>query len=189
MVFKLIVLCCSLLCLEAAGQLFHPVSNMPSYSVVSIHQSDPSETEPHGSVTQDSYQAERTTIRDVLAYAFGLGYEQELINAPAWVLNERFDVQAKLDGDQLTEFRKLNRDQREEQMRLMMQSALAERLQLTYHFGTRTLSVFELQVAKSGFKCPADTTSPPAIADPTRPHSVGTTHRLRRHLHGMHHGP
>ena len=157
-------------CCEATAQLLHPVPKQPAYSVVSIRPSDPSESEPHGSVTEDMYHAERTTVRDLIAYAFGLGFEQELVNAPPWVLNDRFDVQAKLDGDQLVDFRKLDRDEREEQMRLMMQSALADRLQLTYHFGTRFLSVYELRVAKGGFKCPLDIKSPPAIADPARPH-------------------
>ena len=78
-------------------------------------------------------------------------------------------MQAKLDDDQLASFLKLDRNGREEQMRLMMQSVLADRLRLTYHFSTRTLPVFELQLAKGGLKCPQDTTSPPAIADPTLP--------------------
>jgi hypothetical protein len=155
---------------QAAAQLFHPVPKLPSYSTVSIRPSDPSESESHGSVAEGTYRAERTTVRELIAYAFGLGFEQELVNAPSWVLNDRFDVQAKLVEDQLADFHKLNRNEREEQMRLMMQSTLADRFQLTYHFGTRSLSVFELQIAKGGFKCPLDTTSPPAIADPNRPH-------------------
>ena len=158
-----------LLCAHAAAQLLHPASKLPSYSVVSIRPSDPSEEQTHGTITPDTYRAERITLRELIAYAFGLGYEQELVGAPSWVRNDRFDVQAKLDEDQLADFLKLNRDGREEQMRLMMQSVLAERLQLTYHFSTRTLPVFELQLAKGGLKCPQDTTSPPAIADPTLP--------------------
>jgi bla regulator protein BlaR1 len=159
-----------LLCAGSSAQLFHPVPNLPSYSTVSIRPSDPWEIEPHGSVTEGTYRAQRTTVRELIAYAFGLGFEQELVNAPAWVLNDRFDLQAKLVEDQLKAFQKLGRNEREEQMRLMMQSTLAERFQLAYYFGSRTLSVFELQIAKGGSKCPLDTTSPPAIADPTRPH-------------------
>ena len=158
-----------LLCAHAAAQVLHPAPKLPSYSVVSIRPSDPSEEQTHGTITPDTYRAERITLRELIAYAFGLGYEQELVGAPSWVLNERFDVQAKLDNDQLDDFLKLNRDGREEQMRLMMQSVLAERLHLTYHFSTRSLPVFELQLAKGGLKCPQDTTSPTAIADPTLP--------------------
>lgn len=141
-----------LLCANAAAQLLHPAPKLPSYSVVSIRPSNPSEEQTHGSITPDTYRAERITLRELIAYAFGLGYEQELVGAPSWVLNDRFDVQAKLDDDQLAGFQKLNRDGREEQMRLMMQSVLAERLHLTYHFSTRSLPVYELQVAKGGLQ-------------------------------------
>ena len=164
-------LCICLLCCKVGpAQLLHPISTLPSYSVVSIRPSSPTEDQPHGRLNQDGYYAEHTTVKELIAYAFGLGYEQELVNAPSWVLNERFDVQGKLDAEQLADFGTFTRDKREEQMRLMMQSVLTERFQLTYHFATRTLSVYELQVARGGFKCPQDISSPPAIADPTRPH-------------------
>jgi uncharacterized protein (TIGR03435 family) len=152
-----------------SAQLLHPVATMPSYSVVSIRPSDPSEEGMHGETTQDKYRADRTTVRDLIAYAFGLGYEQELANAPAWVLNQRFDVQAKLDDAQVAASRKLDRNDREERMRLMMQAMLSERFHLTYHFEVHSLPVYELQIVKGGLKCPEDTASPPAIADPTRP--------------------
>ena len=158
-----------LLYANAAAQLLHPAPKLPSFSVVSIRPSNPAEDQAHGTITPDTYRAEHITLRELIAYAFGLGYEQELVGAPSWVLNDRFDVQAKLDEDQLADFGKRNRDGREEQMRLMMQSVLAERLHLTYHFSTRSLSVFELQLTKGGLKCPQDTTSPPAIADPALP--------------------
>jgi uncharacterized protein (TIGR03435 family) len=157
------------LCGQASAQLLHPALPMPSFSVVSIRPSKPNEEAPHGSTTVDTYRAERTTVREVLAYAFGLGYEDELANAPSWVTNDRFDVQGKLDDDQVAALGKLNRNDREGQMRLMMQSMLAERFHLTYHFETRHLAVYQLEIAKSGLRCPPDTTSPPAIADPSRP--------------------
>ena len=169
MILRFSALLVCLVCARAEAQLLHPAPKLPSYSVVSIRPSNPSEEQTHGSTSPDLYRAERITLRELIAYAFGLGYEQELVGAPSWVLSDRFDVQAKLDDDQLADFQRLSRDGREEQMRLMMQAVLADRLQLMYHFSTRPLSVFELQLAKSGFKCPQDTTSPPAIADPTRP--------------------
>ena len=61
-----------LLCGQAGAQLLHPASSMPSFSVVSVRPSNPSEELPHGSTTVDTYRAERTTLREVLAYAFGL---------------------------------------------------------------------------------------------------------------------
>ena len=83
--------------------------------------------------------------------------------------NDHFDIQGKLDDDQVASLRKLNRIDHDEQIRLMVQSMLVERFHLTYHFETRELPVYLLEIAKSGLKCPRDTTSPPAIADPSRP--------------------
>ena len=158
-----------LLCGQASAQLLHPVSPMPSFSVDSVRPTDPNEDLSHGGVSPDSYRADRTTLKDVLGYAFGLGYDHELVNAPSWITNDHFDIQGKLDDDQVANLRKLSRDDRDEQMRLMVQSILAERFHLTYHFETRELPVYLLQIAKSGLKCPRDTTSKPAIADPSRP--------------------
>ncbi len=142
---------------------------MPSFAVVSVHPNNSDEVVAHGNGSPDSYRVERTTIKDVLAYAFGLGYDHELENAPSWVLNDHFNIEGKLDDDQVASLGKLSRDDRGEQMRLMAQSMLAERFHLTYHFEKRDLPVYLLEIAKGGFKCPRDTTSQPAISDPSRP--------------------
>jgi uncharacterized protein (TIGR03435 family) len=153
----------------AGAQLLHPATPMPSFAVVSVRATDPNAERSGGGTSPDSYRAERTTMEQVLAYAFGLGYEHELVGAPAWVAKEPFDIQGKLDEEQVAALRKLSRDDREEQMRWMVQSMLTERFQLRYHFETRELPVYVLEVAKGGLKCPRDTTSQPAIPDVSRP--------------------
>jgi len=158
-----------LLCGSASAQLLHPASPMPSFIVASVHLTDPHQEISRGGVSPDSYRAERTTIKEVLAYAFGLGYDHELVNAPTWITNEHFDIQGKLDDDQVAALHKLSRDDRDEQMRLMVQSMLVERFHLSYHFETRELPVYLLKIARGGLKCAPDTTSPPAIPDPSRP--------------------
>lgn len=160
---------CILLCSVASAQLLHPTSPMPSFDVVSVRPTNPNQDLSNGGVSPDSYHAERTTIEPVLAYAFGISYDKELANAPAWITNEHFDIQGKLDDAQVASLHKLSPDDRDQQMRLMVQSLLAERFHLTYHFETRVLPVYLLEIAKGGLKCTRDTTSKPAIADPSRP--------------------
>jgi uncharacterized protein (TIGR03435 family) len=164
-----LLLSCTLLCVSASGQLLHPSTPMPGFSVVSVRPTDPKEDFPRGAITADAYRANRMTIQNVLSYAFGLGYDRELVNAPSWVTSQHFDIEGKLDQEQVAMRSKLSRDDRDEQMRLMVQSMLAERFHLTYHFETRELPVYNLVIAKSGLKCTRDTTSKPAIADPSKP--------------------
>ncbi len=143
---------------------------MPSFSVVSVVPSKPDDRNGWTGSNDDSYHARLTVIKDVLAYAFGIGYDQEMSKLPpAWVSNDRFDIVGKLDDEQIAAYHAMDRYAREAQMRLMVQSLLKDRFHLVYHFESRELPLYRLQIAKGGFKCPRDTTSPPAIADPSRP--------------------
>jgi len=58
---------------------------------------------------------------------------------PKWVINDRFDIQARADGNPS-----------KDQMRLMMQSLLADRFKLAVHYETRRLPVFALVLANPG---------------------------------------
>jgi len=58
---------------------------------------------------------------------------------PKWVINDHFDIQARADGNPS-----------KDQMRLMMQSLLADRFKLAVHYETRRLPVFALVLATPG---------------------------------------
>ena len=58
---------------------------------------------------------------------------------PAWVTEERFDIQARAQGNPT-----------KDQMRLMMRSLLADRFKLAIHNETRQVPVFALVLAKPG---------------------------------------
>ncbi len=61
---------------------------------------------------------------------------------PGWVLSDRFDIQARTDGDPAKD--------KKDQMRLMMRALLADRFKLVSHYETRQVSVFGLGPAKAG---------------------------------------
>jgi uncharacterized protein (TIGR03435 family) len=63
----------------------------------------------------------------------------------------------------------LSRDDRDEQVRLMVQSLLAERFGLRVSFVKKVLPVYVLVVAKGGLKCAGDEGAKPAIADMSQP--------------------
>ena len=78
------------------------------------------------------------------AYDFTI-YDYQLLKSrlPEWVLSDRFDIQARAGGNPT-----------KAQMRLMMQSLLADRFKLAIHFETREVPVFALVLAKPGNKGP-----------------------------------
>jgi bla regulator protein BlaR1 len=68
------------------------------------------------------------------------GQMQAMIeHLPKWVASDRFSIQAKAEGNPT-----------KDQMRLMMQSLLADRFQLAVHFETHDAPIFVLTLAKPG---------------------------------------
>jgi uncharacterized protein (TIGR03435 family) len=88
------------------------------------------------------------------AYKLSLAPEQRqtmLAHLPDWVASERFDIQARAPGTPT-----------KDQMRLMMQSLLADRFGLKVHFETQVVPVLAMQFVKPGQTGPK-----------LRPHSEG----------------
>lgn len=73
-----------------------------------------------------------------LRFAYKLG-QSDLLGLPAWVYNDRFDIEARAPGNPT-----------KDQMRLMMQSLLADRFKLTTHTEKRTQRVLDLVLSKAG---------------------------------------
>ncbi len=63
-------------------------------------------------------------------------YQEDFLRetAPGWITREKFNIEARTE----------NRNVTKDQMRLMMQSLLAERFGLAVHYETRQVSVFAL---------------------------------------------
>ena len=150
------------------GQLLHASGERPSFAVASIRPSSP-DVVSHGGSGVGRYAEPATTVKEMIKYAYGIGFDGELVGGPRWVSTDKFAVEAKADGAEVDALKKMSRGDRDEQMRLMMQSLLAERFGLVVRFEMKELPVYELVVAKGGLKCAVDTTSPPAIADTSRP--------------------
>jgi uncharacterized protein (TIGR03435 family) len=68
--------------------------------------------------------------------------EAVLSQLPGWATTDRFDIEAKTDGDPAKDTK--------DQMRLMMQSLLADRFGLKARYETRQVPVFVLTLAKPG---------------------------------------
>lgn len=68
----------------------------------------------------------------------------ELIGAPDWVISERYDVDAKAEGNRTRE-----------QMRPMLQQLLNDRFKLRLHYETREQPIYALLLARSDGRTPA----------------------------------
>ena len=85
-----------------------------------------------------SFSATNQPLIVYLRFAYKLG-QSDLLGLPAWVSNDRFDIEARAQGDPT-----------KDKMRLMMQSLLADRFKLITHSKRQTKPVFNLVLAKAG---------------------------------------
>jgi uncharacterized protein (TIGR03435 family) len=158
------VLCAALILLTpffAAAQT--AATNLPEFEAASV-KPVPLGT-PYGGIVggpgssspgQVHYDA--ATLRAVISRAYGVQRFQ--IVGPRWFDDERFDIIAKIPpGTTMPQFQ------------LMLQRLLADRFHLEMHKEERSLSVYEMTVAKSGLKMrpvplPATPPVPPGGAAP-----------------------
>jgi bla regulator protein blaR1 len=76
---------------------------------------------------------------------------QRLIG-PEWIGKATYDIQGKVPDSLREAMNKMTREEQLEQTALMMQSLLADRFRLKYHFETREMQVYELVIAKDGLR-------------------------------------
>jgi bla regulator protein BlaR1 len=150
------------------GQILHATAPRPSFAVASIRPS-PSDEDTRRELQADSFTTRAMTLKQIISYAYGITFDHELSGGPNWVRTDKFDIEAKPDETEAAALSKLSHDDLDEQMRLMVQSLLAERFKLTATFQKKELPVYELVIAKGGLKCTKETPdSPLAAASPPR---------------------
>ena len=123
------------------------------------------------------------TPKTLIAWAYDVNgtsfqvIDDRLLRGPAWISGKRYDVEAKEGDLNADRIGKLPASERNDQIRLMVQSLLADRFKLRVHQETRELPVYALVVAKNGPKMSESTKEPSirtkageitAVAMPTR---------------------
>ena len=122
--------------------------SLPIFETVSV-KPDPSGN-GYWRNTADGFSAS-AHVNTLIRGAYSLTDEQ-LIGLPGWASTDSFAVEAKMDADTTAALDRLPPLQHSKQVQLMMQSLLAERFALRSHYTTRILSVYELRIAKNGYK-------------------------------------
>lgn len=90
------------------------------------------------------FQAGNFPLKALITFAYGV-LGSQIANAPDWTNSERFDVDARAAGANITR----------QQYQEMLRSLLEERFKLNVHRETRDLPVYELEVAKTGSRLKA----------------------------------
>ena len=128
-----------------------PADASPAFDVATIKPSDTSA--PHGTFIRHNGRqiiAYNMSLRQLITYAYSL-HTSQIADGPPSLLATHFDIDGVPDIDGHPNV---------SQTRLMFQKLLVSRFSLAFHHDSRELSVYAIQIAKSGPKL-APTTSKP----------------------------
>jgi uncharacterized protein (TIGR03435 family) len=90
---------------------------------------------------------------DLITLAYSV-QQKQVINAPAWMESEKYDITARPEvAGQPTEA----------QLRIMMRKLLAERFQLAFHRDQKELNVYTITVGKNGSKLTKSASDPKGL--------------------------
>ena len=137
----------------------------PEFAVLSVKQ-DKSDNKPQFRFTSDGISARKYTPLWLLVSAYGLVEERRILNWPSWMLNDYYDIDAKVDEADLPLYAKLSPTEK----LLLMRQFFTSRFNLKFHWESRDFKIFELVVAKGG----------PKLGSPKPGNAEGTPHTLGR---------
>jgi uncharacterized protein (TIGR03435 family) len=114
----------------------------PSFAVATIKPSNPDDSAKYFRVMGRRFVAHGTSLTELIQVAYGLN-EKQIVGAPPWAFEERFDVVGEPDAEG---------EPNAKQWVTMMQKLLAERFTLKVHREQREISSYVLTTAKEGTK-------------------------------------
>ena len=120
----------------------------PVFSILSVKRNKLEDTKPSFVFKPDGLSIRRYNPMWLIVSAYDLTEEKRVINAPSWMMNEFFDIEAKVDEADIPALAKLT----PEQQLLLLQQVFESRFNLKYHYESRDFKIFELVVAKGGPK-------------------------------------
>lgn len=134
------------------AQATHPEPSQPAFDVVSIRPHNPENHNGWTMFKPDGYSAEGTSILSLIMTAYNVKMDNLVSGISGPIAEAEFDVEAKLDPDTVEMFKKLPQDEQWRQRRLMLQTLLANRFNLKIHHEKKEVPIYDLVIAKGGFK-------------------------------------
>lgn len=119
------------------------------FEVVSIKQNKNSSGMIRLGLWGERFLATGMTLQGLLQEAFGIEDDQ-LLGGPRWLKSESYDIEARVDATVKDKMQRLSYDQRQVKGRQMLQTVLADRFKLAFHWETKVLPVYALVPVKKG---------------------------------------
>jgi uncharacterized protein (TIGR03435 family) len=147
---------------QSTAMLLHPTTGTPpSFDVATIKPNNDAGPGFRLQLSPTGLKATHASLRNLIAFAWSMKSDTQLIGAPAWSNSEFFDVQAKASEADIQSAKPLPMDAQMNNLRLKVQSLITDRFQLKAHFESRELPVYALVVAKGGLKMKEVQPDPP----------------------------
>lgn len=135
-----------------------PSARVPSpiqFDVVSVKMHDPENRDSRMQLLPDGVRLSNLPVQDLIVQAYGLVLTDQIVGLPNWTNSQRFDIEAKVAGNDIAAFHKLTLDQ----IRSMARPILTDRFKLASHEEKKALPFYALVVAKDGSKLTPTTLS------------------------------
>ena len=132
-----------------------PAGFDPSIVTATIKPSQPDESSKGFNVQEGRLMAVNATLSDLITYAYEI-HPKQLIGAPAWVDQDRIDINAKFSGAG---------EPNPSQLQSLVRKLLAERFKLSLHRDKKELLVYALSKTQAGPKLAKSSADPNQLPD------------------------
>jgi uncharacterized protein (TIGR03435 family) len=138
--------------LAVAMSMHAQVASVPAFDAVSIKPNKAGDERMMVRQGPDRFAGTNITLKMLLRFAYDLKTEDQIVGLTGAADSGRFDVEAKMDADTVAALKKFPKEEAGAQQRAMLRAMLADRFQLKVHHETKELSMYDLVIAKGGFK-------------------------------------
>ena len=142
-----------------------PVATALTYDAVSVKPNKTGGGMMRINQGSDMYSGTNVTLKMLVRFAYDLTTEDQISGLSGAMASDHFDIEAKMDADTVATLKKMSKDEANTERRKMMQAMLADRFQMKVHHEQKELGMYDLVIAKGGFKL--------QDADPNDPYPNG----------------
>ena len=139
---------------QSQTTLLHPGgSPTPAFEVATIRPNKDIQPGFRIDLLPSDFNANGGSVKDLVEFAYNVNSPEQIQGElPAWTSSRHFDIHAKASETEIARINKLPAMEQVSELRLMLQSLLADRFHLKVSFKTADLPVYALIVAKGGPK-------------------------------------